>query len=197
MLDRVVYYLALVTLMAVPATLAAWVLLHMLVSFWRRIGPVKSLMTIVAATMLVMWSMYMVRDPLLRVRFGVRWPLVSVSVVLLALSCYLNVQVYRQVPKRMALGLAEVSQDDPGELVTTGIYSRSRHPRFLGMSLAVAAVALLTNFAALYVLVAVYLVGISLVAILEERELAARFGSQYIEYARDVPRFVPRFRAHG
>ena len=197
MLDRVVYYIALVTLMAVPATLVAWLLLHMLVSFWRRIGSVTSLMTIVAVTILVMWSMYLVRDPLLEVKFGVRWPLVSVGVVLLALSCYLNVQVYRQVPKRMALGLDEVSSDDFGELVTNGIYSRSRHPRFLGMALAVAAVAFLTNFAALYVLVPVYLVGITLVAILEERELVARFGSQYLEYARDVPRFVPRFRAHG
>jgi len=196
MLDRVVYYLALITLTTVPATLIAWLLLHPFVSFWRRVGPTKTLFVIMAATVLAMFAMYIVREPLLRLRFGVRWPLACASAVLLTLSLCLNVLVYRQVPKSMAFGLAEISSDSPGQLVTNGVYSRLRHPRFTAMALAVGAMALLTNFVAVYVLFVVYVVAIFVIALLEERELVARFGSRYVEYAERVPRFLPRVSGH-
>jgi len=196
MLDHVAYYLALVTLVTVPATLIAWLLLHPFVSFWRHLGSGKALIVIIVATVLAMLVMYLVREPLLRLRFGVRWPLVGASAILLALSSYLNALVYREVPKSMALGLAELSTDDPGQLVTRGVYSHLRHPRFVAMALAVAAMALLTNFAAVYILFVVYVVVIFVIALLEERELVARFGSRYVEYAQDVPRFLPRISGH-
>ena len=63
--------------------------------------------------------------------------------------------------------------------MTDGVYSRLRHPRFLGMALAVAAMALLTNFATIYALFALYVVAILQIARLEERELLERFGSRY------------------
>ncbi len=192
MLDRVAYYLALVTLVTVPATLIAWLLLHPFVSFWRRIGSAKTLIVITAAVVLAALVVYLAREPLLRVRFGARWPLACASAVLLALSSYLNALVYRQVPKSMAFGLAEISSADSGQLVTEGVYSRLRHPRFVAMALAVAAMALLTNYLAVYILSVVYLATIVVIALLEDRELAARFGSRYSDYARDVPRFLPR-----
>jgi len=193
MLDRVVYYLALIALITVPATLVAWLLLHPFVSFWRHIGTAKTLVVITAATVLAALVMYLVREPLLGLRFGVRWPLACVSAVLLALSSYLNALVYRQVPKFMAFGLAEISCADSGHLVTEGVYSRLRHPRFVAMALAVAAMALLTNYAAIYILFVVYVVAIFVISLLEDRELAARFGSRYSDYVRDVPRFLPSF----
>jgi protein-S-isoprenylcysteine O-methyltransferase Ste14 len=113
------------------------------------------------------------------------------------LSFYLNALVYKRVPTSMALGLEEISAGDPGELVTDGVYSRLRHPRFLGMALAVAAMALLTNFATIYALFVLYVAAIFLIARLEDRELLERFGSQYAEYARTVPRFFPRLRGLG
>ncbi len=197
MLDRVIYSLALITLITVPATLIAWLLLHPFVSFWRRVGPAKTLLFITAATVLAMLGMYLVREPLLRLRFGVHWPLACASAVLLAVSFYLNALVYRQVPKSVAFGLAEISSDGPGQLVTDGVYSRLRHPRFTAMALAVAAMALLTNYAAVYVLFVVYVGAIFVIALLEERELKARFGSRYVEYAKDVPRFAPRVSGNG
>ena len=190
--DNVFYYLALLTLMTVPATLMAWVLLHCFVSFWRRLGPVGSMAIISASTILVMSGMYVVSDSLLHVRFGVRWPLACVSVILLVGSSYLNILVYRRAPKAMAFGLSEISSDAPGDLVEDGIYSRLRHPRFVAMTLAIAAMALLTNYLAVYVLLGVYMVMIFIVTVLEERELTARFGARHIEYAKRVPRFVPR-----
>jgi protein-S-isoprenylcysteine O-methyltransferase Ste14 len=150
-----------------------------------------------AVTVLAMLVMYLVREPLLRIRFGVYWPSALAGAILLALSFYLNALVYKRVPTSMALGLEEISAGDPGELVTDGVYSRLRHPRFLGMALAVAAMALLTNFATIYALFVLYVAAIFLIARLEDRELLERFGSQYAEYARTVPRFFPRLRGLG
>ena len=197
MLDQVIYCLALITLVAVPATLLAWLLIHRFVSLWRHVGYSRTMIAVSAITVLAMLIMYFVREPLLRVRLGVCWPLTVAGAILLALSLYLNALVYKRVPTSMALGLAEISADHPGELVTDGVYSRLRHPRFLGMALAVAAMALLTNFATIYALFVLYVVAILLIARLEERELLERFGSRYAEYARTVPRFLPRVRGLG
>lgn len=192
MKDSVLYYLAVLTLITVPATLIAWVLLHSLVSFWRRLGSTRSMLIIVASTILVMLGIYLVREPLLHVRFGFRWPLACVSVLLIAGSSYLNILVYSRVPKTMAFGLSEISPDEPGNLVEDGVYSHMRHPRFVAMTFAVAAMALLTNYLTVYILWGVYVVMIFVIAVLEEHELTARFGTRYIEYKKRVPRFVPR-----
>ena len=190
-METVAYCLALITLMTVPATLMAWLLLHLFVVWWRRIGPVATYTVIGAAVLAVMLTMYLVRDPLLKIRFGVRIPLVATSILLLGISGYINVLVYKQVPKSMVFGLSEISTKNPGELITDGVYSRIRHPRFVAMALAVAAISIFTNVLAIYVLAIVYLPIILFIAVLEEKELSARFGVRYEEYIREVPRFSP------
>ena len=88
-----------------------------------------------------------------------------------------------------------ISCQDAGELATGGIYSRMRHPGYMAMSLAIAAAALFTNYLAMYVVALAYVPLICLVALLEERELLARFGVAYRAYCARVPRFVPRLSA--
>jgi len=55
--------------------------------------------------------------------------------------------------------------------------------------------ALLANYLALYLVLAVGGLGIWLIVILEEKELRERFGPAYDDYCRRVPRFIPRRRA--
>ena len=51
---------------------------------------------------------------------------------------------------------------------------------------------LISNHLALYGVFALWLPGVWLIAVLEERELRVRFGAEYDTYCRRVPRFVPR-----
>ena len=54
------------------------------------------------------------------------------------------------------------------------------------------AVALFTNYLAIYVLALAIIPALYLVVVLEEKELRDRFGLEYAAYSERVPRFIPR-----
>ena len=60
--------------------------------------------------------------------------------------------------------------------------------------MAVLSYSLIANYAGLYVLTVLSVLALYAIVLLEERELRERFGSAYEEYARSVPRFLPRPR---
>jgi protein-S-isoprenylcysteine O-methyltransferase Ste14 len=196
-METIAYYLALAVVMAVSAALISRFVLHLFASWFRHTGPVAVRAVTVAVIIAVMCVIFLIRGPILRLHFGVKTPLVGVAVVLFGISSYLRMQVLRQIPMRAVLELPESGGQDSGELITSGIYSRMRHPGYVAMSLAVAAAALFANYLATYVVALAYMPLIGLVAELEERELAERFPGAYRAYCARVPRFIPRLSASG
>ncbi|MGP0225227.1 methyltransferase family protein [Paenarthrobacter sp. NCHU4564] len=84
----------------------------------------------------------------------------------------------------------------PEELVTSGPYALSRHPMYLGWWMIHAGVAAFRGSPwALVTLPAGMLVE-HLGALWEERALQKEFGQPYIEYVREVPRYVGIPRRH-
>lgn len=78
-------------------------------------------------------------------------------------------------------------------LVTSGIYSKVRHPGYTGLVLIYFGFAL--GFAVVWMLVpaVIFTILTYVTAIKEEELLKERFGKEYEEYARQVPwRFIPR-----
>jgi protein-S-isoprenylcysteine O-methyltransferase Ste14 len=191
------YYLALATVMAVPAALLSLFTLNSLSPEWRRARPVATRFFRVVLILAVMGAVFTTRQATLRLHYGVKPPLVVVAVVLLAVSSYLRVRMLKEIPPRFAFELADASADSAGELATNGIYSRIRHPGYVAMTLAVAAAALFTNYLAAYAVAIAYVPFIYLAARLEERELEARFPGEYSAYCERVPRFLPRLTTSG
>lgn len=79
------------------------------------------------------------------------------------------------------------------ELVTRGLYSHVRNPMYVGNALLLAGLAVASNswvFAIGGVAIAVA-VHVGIIAA-EEFFLRGRFGEQYVDYCRRVPRLVPR-----
>jgi len=69
-----------------------------------------------------------------------------------------------------------------------------RHPRYLSAGLAVIAVALFVDYVGVYLLILLlFSLGYPML-IFEEKELVDRFGEEYRQYQREVPRILPRLR---
>lgn len=93
--------------------------------------------------------------------------------------------------QRVLVGVPEISKADRGRLLCEGIYARTRNPRyleFLSFSFAYVAFA---NYTGTWMLYLLTFPAIHLVVLLEEPELRERFGTEYEDYCRRVPRYLP------
>jgi len=104
----------------------------------------------------------------------------AISIVMLLAAAHLIIEGWRTV------------YHGGGGLVTTGLYSHVQHPQYLGIILSSIAFLIqwptIPTLAMFPILVLAYY----RLAKKEEKEMAERFGSKYIEYKRSVPMFLPR-----
>ena len=190
------YYLALLYTVMFPPTLLTWLVVHPFVKFWRRIGLLWTYLMVTAVVFPGVVGLFLMRRTLLAVEFGTSWPLLALGVLCLAVAVRLRVSLHRHFSNTQLMGLPELAPDRyPQQLVTEGLHARVRHPRYLQYLLVLAGLALIANYVALYLTLAVLVPGIWLIVILEEKELRARFGPAYDDYCRRVPRFIPRRQA--
>ncbi|MCU0276583.1 MAG: isoprenylcysteine carboxylmethyltransferase family protein [Acidobacteria bacterium] len=178
-----------------PPAVLLWVAIHPFASFWRRLGPAwtYSLLGIpVAGYVAIAWVL---RDFLLGRDLGASPPLMVLAAILAVTGSWLNRQRRKQLTFANLSGMAELSlRHYPGRLLTEGIYSRLRHPRYVEVHFFVLAYALFANYTGAYAVAVLSLLLMLWVVPLEERELRRRFGKEYEEYCRRVPRFAPRWR---
>jgi protein-S-isoprenylcysteine O-methyltransferase Ste14 len=187
------YWVALYLVAMVPGATLYRFSIHPLIRFWRRVGPRRTLAIHLAATLLLAAAIFMLRRPLLAVEFGTNPMLIAVAIPLFALSIAGRILLGRQLKNTTLLGVPELAAEPSARrLITEGVYSRVRHPRYLQMVVALLALALFTNYLATYVLVLLFVLALFPLTRIEERELRERFGAEYEAYCARVPRFIPR-----
>ncbi|TFG32394.1 isoprenylcysteine carboxylmethyltransferase family protein [Candidatus Thorarchaeota archaeon] len=92
------------------------------------------------------------------------------------------------------IGLKESETHRPDKVITTGLYSRMRHPQYTGAILShVGITFILSSFYSLLVTPLVIVVNYIL-CWKEEKELVREFGEEYEHYKKTVPMFIPRIR---
>jgi protein-S-isoprenylcysteine O-methyltransferase Ste14 len=189
------FVLALLVIGCFPPSLILWVAIHPFAAFWRRVGPVWTYTLLglpVAGYMIGVWFL---RRTLLIRNLGTNVFTIILAGITLAVAFLLKRRVAAQLRFGALSGIPELSKKNyPGKLLTEGIYSRVRNPRYLEALLWVIAYALFANYLGAYIVVVLSLPLIYFVVRLEERELRERFGRAYEEYCRRVPRFLPRPR---
>jgi len=187
------HIVALLVVLAYPPGLLLWVAIHPLAAFWRRLGVVATYAILAVPMALLMFVVYGARHTLLAREFGTNPLTIGASLVLVVCAATIAWKRRRLLTPAVLVGVPELSSRHyPGRLLTEGIYRRIRHPRYVELVLWVSAYALFANHLAPYVVVLASLPVLMLVVVLEERELRGRFGTEYDEYCRRVPRFVPR-----
>ncbi|MGY5863709.1 MAG: isoprenylcysteine carboxylmethyltransferase family protein [Candidatus Thorarchaeota archaeon] len=110
------------------------------------------------------------------------------AIVFLVPGAYLGIKGVTE----MGLKAAETHRVE--RVISTGVYSRVRHPQYLG--------AILSHIGASFLLSAYYSLLVTPLVIVinyilcwkEEKELVREFGENYQEYQMRVPMLIPRFR---
>jgi protein-S-isoprenylcysteine O-methyltransferase Ste14 len=166
-----------------------WFVLRPQVKFWRNRKTAAFLTAGLGAWGVTTSSLIFYHGPLFTHRVPPLWRIVA-GVAFLGLDIYLFLRAKHELGGARIVGATELSGG--GEIVMHGIYSRIRHPRYLGSAFAVAGACLLAGTVWMWLLAALWVILTFSAILLEERELRTRFGAAYLAYAERVPRFFPR-----
>lgn len=81
----------------------------------------------------------------------------------------------------------------PEKIITTGVYSKVRHPQYFGGLLAHVGISFLlsTEYSLFITPLMIFL--IYLLSKKEEKELIKEFGNEYLDYKKKVPMLIPKF----
>ncbi len=192
-MNAVRYYLALLLLSFTPPAFLFWLSVHPFVRFWRRLGLRLALGINYAGIFLLAILIFLFCKPLLTVDLGTNPVLIGLAVPLLVVSGAMRRRLLRHLRFPILTGIPELAPEQHGTpLLTEGLYSRMRHPRYVQAFLGIAGYTLICNYLATYVLLLIMFIILLLLVPMEERELRQRFGIQYDTYCARVPRFIPR-----
>ena len=87
--------------------------------------------------------------------------------------------------------------DPPKKLIACGVYTRVRNPMMIGVIFVLLGEALLSGSIPILVWCLIFVQGcLVLIPFWEEPELERRFGENYLEYKRQVPRWMPKLKSN-
>jgi len=169
-----------------------WSVLHPLVDFWRKRPGASYIVALLVSWPPVCACVVVFRRELFSPEQPPVWRIVA-GLALIVFEIWLFGRLTRDLGAARLVGKTEMIGG--GSIARNGIYARLRHPRYLGSFLAMLGACLLAASAAMWMLTVVWTALMLLAILLEERELNRRFGADYEDYARQVPRFVPARKA--
>jgi protein-S-isoprenylcysteine O-methyltransferase Ste14 len=184
--------LALATVMVWPVIPLFWIPVHGFPRVFRRLGRLTYLMPATLWPPLA-YLIFDKRDLVLQYRFDLPLPVSIAGAFLLAAGLALQLRTGLLLSLRGLMGIPEISPGRSDRLVTRGAFSVIRHPTYLSHTLMLAGMFLFTRVAAVGAVTLLDFVVINVFVIpLEERELVTRFGTEYVEYQKKVPRYFPK-----
>ena len=164
-----------------------WLILHQPVLFWRKHMRAAFPVAVLAAWGIVDVLLYRLRLELFR-RDSVSW-LALLGFVLIGVDVFTFTKSEAVLGGRRIVGHSEL--EGSRELVARGLYTRVRHPRYLGMMSGVLGACLIVALPPLWGAGVVWLFLALLTIRAEEHELHARLGPAYAAYAERVPALLP------
>ena len=192
-MDTARYVIGVLIVTFLPPGLIWWFAVHPFVAFWRKFGPRTTLTVMAVLSIGGVVALMTVRDTLLGRDLGTSWGLVALGAVLIVISFRIALARRPHLNKRILAGVPELDAD-PGSqtLLTEGIYARIRHPRYIEVGVGTLGYACFANHVGAWLVAMLTLPTLHLIVLIEERELATRFGAEWEAYRARVPRYLPR-----
>lgn len=132
-------------------------------------------------------------------QLGTAWAAGLAAVGCLLIACGLGLMIWTVVlfdrVGEGTLGLGEV-MGEPVHLVVRGPYRHVRNPMITGVLCILLGEAAVAASGSLLVWFAIFLIfQATAIRVWEEPHLQGRYGADYVEYRRNVPRWIPRISA--
>ena len=179
--------------MSYPVGLLLWVVIHPFAAFWRRLGATWTYCILSIPSLVYMVVVFLMREKMLARDFGTRYLLVGLAIICMIIGIVMSLKRRRHLTFSRLSGIPELSKKQyPGKLLTDGPYARIRNPRYIEAAFFTLGYVLFSNYLVPYIMFILSLPALFLVVILEEKEMIQRFGKEYEEYCRRVPRFIPK-----
>jgi protein-S-isoprenylcysteine O-methyltransferase Ste14 len=192
-MDTTRYVLGVMLAVGVPPAVVFWMIIHPLAAYWQRMGTRGTYLVVTPVCVALGVAVYLFRDPILGPDLGTNRALIIPGVILYLVSAWISIQTKRKLPVRTFAGVPEIAKDhSEGTLLQDGVYGVIRHPRYLSVIIGTAGFAMFVNYLGTYLIVLATVPALYLVVIMEERELAQRFGAEYEKYRSRVPAIFPR-----
>lgn len=161
-----------------------------------RIGTILELLGYVPVTVFAFWRMLNGDYP--KIATGVPRVL---GISLIVIGILINIIAVRHL-KMARWNSAPVygTSQEYNSLITEGIYSKIRHPSYVGQIILFLGCAVLLPSPYIVTFSITYGMYIILLHVpIEESYMKKRFGTQYTQYATSVPRYIPRLvqKSHG
>ncbi len=166
-----------------------WILIHKTIRFWRKLNKTSYLLIILFWIGLAL-IIYQFKDLIISIQFSYPY-FTGVGIMLLVIAFYINYLGSKVFSLKYLIGLPEIKNES--KLITSGVYSKIRHPRYLSYVIASLGLAFLTQLLSLFVIFPIFVVLMYILTLFEEKELIKRFGQEYMEYKRRTGRFLPLF----
>jgi protein-S-isoprenylcysteine O-methyltransferase Ste14 len=193
-MDTARYVVGCLLVTGLPPGLAWWFVVHPFVDFWRRVGVRTTLVVLTVLALLGVAVLFRWRHAILMTDLGTGVWTSGIAVVLLAGAVWIGLKRRTYLTTKILAGVPELEAGGKGgELLTEGPYGLSRNPRYLEIMLGVFAYAAFSNYLGGYLVAAASVPALHVIVLLEERELADRFGAEYDLYRSRVPRYLPKW----
>jgi protein-S-isoprenylcysteine O-methyltransferase Ste14 len=193
-LSKMTDLVALMTIIVWPVIPLFWIPVHGLPKIFKKIGLLTYVMPLVT-WLPIAFLLFLNREFLLR--FRTDFPLyVNIGgSVILFLGALLQIWTGKLLSLRGIMGMPEISSTVKSRLVIKGAFAYVRHPTYLSHTLILAGVFLMTGVTVAGIVALLDYIIINTVVIpLEDRELIERFGDEYRDYMKKVPKYFPGFK---
>ena len=187
------YWIGVLLVVSLPPAIVWWFVVHPFIGFWRRLGARAAMWTVGLLMGGLILALVPLRNVLLGRDLGTRGPLVALAALLMTAGVALGLWRRRYLSRRMLTGMNEL-EGDAATLLTEGPYAFVRHPRYLEVAVITFAYASFANYVGTWLVAVLAIPFLHAVVLMEERELAERFGASWEAYRARVPRYLPRRR---
>jgi len=186
--------IALITLIVWPVIPLFWIPVHLFPRFFRKLKLFTYAIPVIA-WLPVAYLIYQNGDFLLYYKLNFPGVIRGTGIFFLIAGTGTHLWTAKLLNFWGLIGLPEVYEEMKGRLVATGAFSVVRHPTYLAHTIMFTGIFLASGVISVGIVTCVDFLVINLFVIpLEEKELIARFGEEYRDYIKKVPKLIPRLR---